>query len=114
MKAVSDEIFTFFTTKPSFTDVVANRLFPLVARKETTFPFAIYRIVQQEGQTKDADRFAITVSVYFDEDQYTECVTFADTVKDIVDNSRYDWQQTDVEFVEENQSYMAEISFNKN
>lgn len=114
MKAVSDEIFNFFTTKASFTDIVASRLFPLVARKDATFPFAIYRIVQQEGQTKDADRYAITVNVYFEEDQYTECVTFADTVKTLIDASAYDWQQTEVDFVEEDQSFMASISFNKN
>ena len=114
MKEVSDEIYAFFTNQVNFTGTVGTRLFPLVANKDVDFPFAIYTIVQQEGQTKDADRFTINVSVYFGEDQYTECATFADTVKSIVDASPYDWQQTEMAFIEEDQSYTATISFNKN
>lgn len=114
MKTVSDEIYAFFTNLVSFTGTVGTRLFPLVANKDVSFPFAIYSIVQQEGQTKDADRFAVNLSVYFGEDQYTECVTFADTVKGIIDASAYDWQRTEVNFIEEDQSYTATISFNKN
>lgn len=114
MEQLSQDIYSFLTGQSAFTDVVANRLFPLVAYKDVTFPFAVYRIAQQEGETKDADRFNVAVSVYFKENQYTECVRFADTVKNIIESSPYNWQESSVDFVEEDQSMVAEITFFKN
>lgn len=114
MEQLSQELYSYFTAQPSFTDIVANRLFPLVAYKDVSFPFAVYRIAQQEGETKDADRFNVSLSVFFKENEYTECARFADTIKNIVENSRYNWQDSEIDFVEEDRSMVATITFVKN
>lgn len=113
MKEVSDYIFTFFQSVTAFTDVVSDRLYPVAANPETSYPFTVYTINQQQGYTKDMSQFQVTLSCYFKENEYTRCVEFADAITaTIKDEKDLDWQGNAVGFIEENQSFVANITFN--
>lgn len=110
MLEVSQIIYTFFTSVTAFTDVCGTRIYPLVTKEGTAYPFAIYSLNEEEGQTKEAKRYAITASIYFKPDQFTECATFADVVKGLVENE-WQWQNSNIDFVQEDQSFVATINF---
>lgn len=113
MKEVSEYIYQFFTSVTAFTNVMQTKFYPVVADVETPFPFAIYGLAQQTGISKDTNNFVIVLSGYFEQNQYEDCVMFSDAITDVVKaTSRLDWQNSEVNFIEENQSFVANITFN--
>lgn len=110
MRAASILLDQFFTTNTTFTAEMDLRFFPLVANKNTPFPFVTYRIELVEGQSKDADKTTATIAMYYDRDSYTECVTFADTVENLIKN-KFEWISSTVDFFEADQSFVALINF---
>lgn len=110
MLATSENIVAFFASKVTFTSVVGDKLFPVFAHVETIKPFAIYRIGEQVGQSKDADKSVVTLSLYFGPSEYIECITFADTCKALI-KQEYEWLSSDVTFIEDDQSMVANINF---
>jgi hypothetical protein len=110
VKDVSDKVYNYFTGITSFSSELGTKLYPLVAKEKEEYPFAVYRIITSEGETKDADKATVTLSMFYDTNQYTECVTFSDTVENLVKN-RFNWISTDVDFIEEDQSFVANINF---
>ena len=110
MKAESEAIVAFLDSQADFTSEMGDRVFPLVAGETTEYPFATYRIVTSEGQSKDGDKATVVLSLWYEEDNYTECVTFSD-VMELLIKEKYDWFSTDIDFVEKNQSFVANINF---
>jgi hypothetical protein len=113
MKAVSEQIYQFFTSQTGFTDVMSTKLYPVVGNLEVGYPFAVYNITQQTGITKDADAFTVVISGYFEDNQYDDCAEFSDAMTVLLKNTRsYDWVTSEIGFVQENQSFVASIKFN--
>lgn len=113
MKEVSDLIYSYFSNEVTFTNVVADRLYPVIAEKNAELPLAIYTITNKQTVTKDVSEFSVDLSLYFEDNQYTTCVTFADAVEQLVkDNVRFTYQNASVAFVSEDQSIVATITFN--
>lgn len=112
MDNVSTLIYQFFTTQTAFTSVVGTRIYPLVAREETPYPFVIYTIGNPEPLTKEATSYPVSVNLYFEKSSYTECVSFQNTVKNLIDNG-VNWNLVDsaVDFIEDNQSIVATVNF---
>lgn len=110
MKAASILLDQFFTTNTTFTNEMGLKFFPLVANEGTDFPFATYRIEVVEGESKDADKTTATIALYYDANSYTECVTFSDTVENLIKN-KFDWISSTVDFFEADQSFVALINF---
>lgn len=110
MKAEGKRLKDFLESKTAFTSIMGTRLYPLVANEDTPFPFATYRILTTEGETKDADKAIVALSLWFADDKYTECVTACDAVEALIKNE-YNWIGSDVDFVPEDQSFVANINF---
>jgi hypothetical protein len=112
MKAISEQIYEYFTNETSFTDIVSTNLFPVVADKEAVYPFAVYTITQQEGITKDMDEYNIILRTFFEDNAYDNCAAFSESLTATVRNeSSFDWQSSEIGFIEENQSFVAIVNF---
>jgi hypothetical protein len=122
MKNAGIALFNFLKTKIEFTSVMnveidgtmQTKLFPLIADGSIGLPLAIYG-VNEIVSTKQTGEFEFNLSFFFPENQYDECVTFTDTIKEIIDNSdEYNFIASDVEINEENYSYIGILNFKSN
>lgn len=112
MDDVSALLYTFFTNQTGFTNEVSTRIYPLVAREETAFPFVIYTIGSAEPLTKEAYTYPVTLNLYYEKSKYTECVTFQKTVQNLIEtNTTWSMAEGAIDFVEEDQSIVATINF---
>jgi hypothetical protein len=112
MKEVSVFLYQYFTTLSVFTDVMDLRFYPVIANQETPKPLAIYNVTQQMGITKDCDKFTVTVSGYFDPNDYDEAADFSDVITEIVkSDSKFNWIDSEISFIQEDLSFAANISF---
>lgn len=112
MLELSDEITGFLLAETVFTTVMDNRLAPVVSSVDETYPFANYVIREQTGQSLDGDAYSVTLLFYFEQNSYRKCVAFLDQMKPII-KEKYDWQNSEIEFVEVDQSFVGIINFNK-
>lgn len=112
MDEVSTIIYSFFTNLSAFTTEMSTRIYPLVSREETAFPYAIYTIGNPEQFTKEAKTYPVTLNLYYEKANYTECVTFHNTTQGLIDNNTT-WNLADssIDFIEDNQSIVATINF---
>lgn len=110
MKAEGKRLKDFLEAQSGFTTIMGTKLYPLVANEGTAFPFAIYKIITSEGETKDADKATVQLSLWFASDKYTECVTACDTVEALI-KQQFNWVSSDVDFIQEDQSFVANINF---
>lgn len=86
MKEVSALLFAFLNGQTAFTNVIGSvgglrKLYPVSAPAETPLPFATYRILESEGETKDADNYMVTLAAYFSSEGYDAAVDFCDALK---------------------------------
>jgi len=112
MLELSDEITTFLLAQSVFTDVMEERLSPIVSSTDEVYPFANYVIKEQAGQSKDGDSASVSLLFYFEQNSYRKCVEFLDQIKPII-KENYDWLNSEIEFVEQDQSFVGIINFNK-
>jgi hypothetical protein len=112
MLELSDEITAFLLSQTVFTTVMNDRLSPIVSSSDEIYPFANYIVREQSGQSKDGDASAATLLFYFEQNSYRKCVEFLDQMKPII-KENYDWLNSEVEFVEVDQSFVGIINFNK-
>lgn len=113
MQVVSQEINSYFTSLVEFTSIMDDRLFPLVALEDTSFPFCIYKIEQQRGMSKDADTFDISLYAYFKAENYKEATQFNDVIREKLDESKYQYQDSSIDFIEDNNSIVLVLTFKK-
>jgi hypothetical protein len=112
MIEVAELVYSLFMSKVDFTNEIRNRFFPLFAKENTEFPFAVYNIGEVNSTSKDARIFPVTISIVYPPENFTEAISFADVVKDIVEgvnsiqylNTISDWDQ-------ENQIIIININF---
>lgn len=115
MLEVSELIYSFLKDNAVIAAVTTARVFPVVAPEDTDKPFVAYTILNQEPETLDGEDYEILIRLFFDADQYTECVTFADAVKTEIKNTRHlNWRNSAVDYINEDQSYVANITININ
>lgn len=112
MQAEGNAIFSYFTSQTGFTDVVGSKLYPLVAKEDVERPFAVYTITEDVGETKDADKVTVSLSVYFDSDNYLTAAGFADTIKSIIKANRdYSWISSNPGVIEDDRSVFIDTTF---
>ncbi|MFH6966479.1 hypothetical protein [Flavobacterium sp. FlaQc-28] len=112
MLEFSDELTAFLLAQSVFANVMEDRLSPIVSSVDEYYPFANYIIREQSGESKDGDMYTATLLFYFEQNCYRKCVEFLDQMKPII-KDKYDWLNSEVEFVEEDQSFVGVINFNK-
>ena len=105
MLAASQVINEFFTNNAVFTDYCADRLSPAFAPAKTAYPFAVYRLQETEGFTKDADKELASVFIFMEPkgDSYLSLVTFADAIKaQIKASETLEWLGSELDYDSEN------------
>ena len=112
MLELSDELTAFLLAQAVFTSVMGNRLSPIVSSVDESYPFANYIVREQSGQSKDGDVLNATLLFYFEQNGYRKCVQFMDQMKPII-KENYDWLNSEIEFIEVDQSFVGIINFNK-
>lgn len=112
MLEVSDELVEFLLGENVFRSVMDDRLSPVVSSVDEVYPFANYIVRDQSGQSKDGDMYSLTLLFYFEQNSYRKCAEFLDQMKLIV-KENYDWLNSEIEFVESDQSFVGVINFNK-
>jgi hypothetical protein len=112
MLELSDELVAFLLSQTVFTAVMSDRLSPLVSSVDEVYPFANYIVREQSGRSKDGDASSATLLFYFEQNNYRKCVEFLDQMKPII-KENYDWLNSEIEFVESDQSFVGIINFNK-
>ena len=112
MKAASELIYSYFSQAPEFTAVMSQRIYPVIAEKNVDFPLSIYTIVNKQPVTKDVAEYTVDLSIYFADNQYTECTEFSEVVEQLIaDDSKFTLVNSNVGYVKEDQSITATITF---
>lgn len=110
----SELIFSFFTSSSTFTSLMGQRMYPVIAPEDVQFPFATYSLESQEAESKDADMFRATLFFWFQENQYNEALQFTDQMIALVKASQnLEFESSSVQYLEENNSYAGVINFIK-
>lgn len=112
MLELSDEITAFLLSQTVFTNLMGDRLSPIVSSADEVYPFANYVVREQSGQSKDGDSLGASLMFYFEQNSYRKCVEFLDQMKPII-KENYDWLNSEIEFIEQDQSFVGIINFNK-
>ncbi|MCG9792484.1 hypothetical protein [Flavobacterium algicola] len=112
MFELAQELITFLLSKTEFTEVMSDRLTPIVSSETSPYPFANYMVKDDPGFTKDADAQSGSLFFYFEKEGYMKCAQFLDVMKPII-KEKYEWLGSDIEFVESDQSFVGIINFNK-
>jgi hypothetical protein len=112
MYELSIELVEYLLAKTEFTSVMDNRLTPFVSSEDEVYPFANYVVKEDPGFSKDEDALSGALLFYFEKGSYLKLVQFLDVMKPII-KEKYDWLGSDIEFVEDDQSFVGIINFNK-
>ena len=113
MEEVSQNLKAYLLSCPEFTSVMVGRVWALAAPGDAEWPFSIFRIREENGETKDGDSYLVTLSAHFKPEKYAECVRFLDAMKPLI-KSKYDWISSEPDINEEDLSYMGFINFKIN
>ncbi len=113
MKEVSQLIVAFFNSQAAFTNIFSNRFYAMAAPGSVTWPFAIFRIYEEAGASKDGDSYQVTLSLHFKPEKYSECLDACDVMKPII-KKEFHWLSSEPEINEEDLSYMGIINFKLN
>lgn len=115
MLEISESLYSYLTGKTAFTTVMGTKLSPIVALQETAFPFATFRINEQSIGSYDGTAGSVQLYFWYGPKEYKKCVQFTDAMKTVIDdNDNYQWQNSSVDFIEENQSFVGIINFSTN
>lgn len=112
LKQLSQELFTFLTAQTDFTDVMVQRIFPIIALANNTFPLTTYRITEVRGASKDATGAAFELSFWFGIEQYDECVDFTDAMVTLL-KTKYRFISSTVDLSEDTMYYNGIINLEK-
>lgn len=75
-------IFTLLHNNATVTNIVGNKIYPLIAENGTTYPFIIYRRSSFEPQNnKDCEGESIFIEVYVVTNNYHESVELVENVR---------------------------------
>ena len=86
---VGKEIVTILSGSSAVTDAVGNKVFPLIAVANTTFPFIVYRrTYYAPANTKDYEGEKVGVEMLIASTKYDEGVDIADKVATAVNHAR--------------------------
>jgi hypothetical protein len=108
----SQEIASFFKNLPAFNAVMDGRIYPIVANENVNPPFAIYRIEERQSASKDLDEYNVSLFLYFTPESYKNCAVFTDAItSEVKENDDFVWERSEIDFIEENRSFVGSITF---
>ena len=113
MLEVSEKLVAYLLSELSFTTIMEDRLFPIMALEGTVTPFTTYRINEKTPLSKDGTQSSISLFFWFGPNEYKKMVVFTDLMEAIIKEKReYEWVSSSPDFIEENFSYVGIINLN--
>ena len=91
--SINKEIYNILNTDETIKNIVGNRLFPLIAEENTSFPFIIYRKdavtpqYSKDGKSMDIVDFHITCI----SNEYAHTVDLCERVRELFERRRDDY-----------------------
>lgn len=111
MIEVSKQLIAVLTAYVPLTNVVNNKIYPVLANEGVQFPFAVYSFGEVPFETKDACAYHVNLSVWFEPNKITEAMQMADALKELIDQNDWDFVSTNVNFDETSLKIFSEINF---
>lgn len=111
MIKVSEYLISILKNYPDLASVVQDRIFPLVAKEGTVFPFAIYGFGEVPFETKDACAYDTNVTVWFEPNHVIEAYKMADDLKELSEQHDWEFYNTNVSFDSETGKIFSELNF---
>lgn len=115
---VGKAIYSLLNGSSLLTDIVGNKIYPIIVEKETTYPFIVYKrsnIIP--SYTKDYHlKDEVVIDIICVSNDYSESVDIASIVRDILEDKRFaDIESIKLESADEdfvNDAYIQTLSFN--
>lgn len=115
---VGKAIYSLLNGSSLLTDIVGNKIYPIIVEKETTYPFIVYKrsnIIP--SYTKDYHlKDEVAIDIICVSNDYSESVDIASIVRDILEDKRFaDIESIKLESADEdfvNDAYIQTLSFN--
>lgn len=111
MIQVSELLINVLNAYLALTNVTDDRIFPMIAKENVAFPFAVYGFGEVPFETKDARAFNANVTVWFEPGSITEAYKMADDLKQLADQNPWEFINTNVDFDAETGKIFSEINF---
>ena len=112
LKQLSQDLFSFLTAQTAFTDVMVERIFPIIALAGNVYPLTTYRIAEVRGASKDATGATFELAFWFGIEQYDECVDFTDAMVTLL-KTKYRFISSTVDLSEDTFYYQGIINLEK-
>lgn len=107
---VGKAIYNILSKDAGITEKVQNKIYPLVADVDTTFPFIIYKRTAI-NPSSSKDRFIYSEEVQVDivvaSDKYDESIDIAELIKDALSKGSYDGIK-DISFIDADEDFIQD------
>lgn len=108
---VGNDIVQLVTSDITLTHTIGNRIYPLVAKTEATYPFIVYRRIgyTPDGDSKDSDGESCTVEFAVVEPRYDLCVEVASALCDCLQHAQTT-NIADIQLVNSSEDFVDEAN----
>lgn len=107
---IGKAIYHILSNNTDVVDKVQNKIYPLIADVDTTFPFIIYKrtgIVPADSKDKFIYSEDVYVNVVIASDKYNESIEIADLVRQALQKGSYDGIK-DIAFTDADEDYLED------
>jgi hypothetical protein len=112
LKQLSIEIFETLTSETAFTDVMDQKVFPILASENQETPLTTYRITELKPLSKESRNASFELMFWFGINQYDECVDFTDAMVSLL-ATKYRFISSTVDISEDTKFYNGIINLEK-
>lgn len=112
LKVFSENLVSDLNDSSIFSSTMGNKVFPILAGADNSFPLTTYRITENRGVTKDATAGSIELMFWFAKEHYDECVEFTDAMV-LYLKSKYRFISSTVDISEDTMNYNGIINLEK-
>lgn len=115
---VGKEIYSHLKENKSLTDIVGNKIYPIIVEKDTNYPFIVYKRSNViPGYTKDYHfKDFVIVDIICVSNHYVESVEIATLVRESLEDKKYGdivsirLESADEDFIDD--AYIQTLTFN--
>lgn len=111
MIEVSEYLISVLSAYPKLTAAVQDKIYPLVANEDVSFPFAVYAFDNVPYASKDASAYDVNIAVWYEPNNVMEAYQMADDLKALAEQNPWEFQSFNVGFDPGTQKIFSEINF---
>lgn len=111
MIEVSEQVVSLLKSEQQITNIVGNRIYPMIGNEDVKFPFVTYNVGDEQEITKDAFAYPVNVLVWFEADKKTKAVEMRGILREMIIQSDYEFENTMAGMQDETGHVFAELNF---